>query len=136
MLTLCWWCQSKWLLRQFVRRVLFRLVLFLLVLPRYTRDQRLPSVSQACRQTVSTGSESALAVSRRTLLDPKNCMDLTAPLQCSHLRSRSWSRSVPPCPRSWQTAGRRCTRSASSPSFFSAASQWSPFYLLSSFSTL
>lgn len=119
----------------FVRCIPCKVVLSLR-LTRCTRDQRRPSVWRACRQTVNIGSESALAVSPKTLLDHKNCMDLTVPVQCSHLRNKSWSPSVPIWRRSWQRLRRHYVKSASSPSFFSADLRWLLFYLLLLFSTL
>lgn len=120
--TACWWwAASEW---------------FSLLPTRCTRDRRRPSASRACRQTVNIGSESALAASRRTPPARRNCTAPTAPARCSHLRSRSW---FPPAPirwRSWQRRRKRCVRSASSPSSFSADSRWWLFYSLLSFSTL
>lgn len=107
-----------------------------LLLTRCTRDQRPPSVSQTCRQTVNIGSESAPAASPKTLPAVKNCMDLTAPVRCSHLRNRSWFHRVLTWWRSWQRLRRHYVKSASSPSFFSADSQWLLFYSLLLFSTL
>lgn len=120
----------------FARRIPCKVVLSLPLLTRCTRDQRLPSASRACRQTVNIGSESALAVSPKTLLDHKNCMDLTVPVQCSHLRNKSWFHRVLIRRRSWQRLRRHYVKSASLLSFFSADLQWLLFYLLLLFSTL
>lgn len=119
--TTCWWSAAS--------------EEFFLLPTRCTRDRRRPSASRACRQTVNIGSESALAASRRTPPACRNCMAPTAPARCSHLRSRSWFLPAP-IRQSWQRQRRRCVRSASSPSSFSADLRWWLFYSLLSFSTL